>query len=335
MRKNYYSHLQNLRLAPICSERSLQHTGEIISRLRLRKLVVVGLAAKARPLLRLRYLVENLKIGNHKPRVQSCTNFNFKDIVTCRGTFLSMENLSDLVLQYCTSIGGVISKLGEQGKSHGGLRSLIVRYVKRRQQVDPITAITTANEPLGKRVEVEPGRANRKIQLINACKFLEEAQGMLEAIKNSRKTLKYLCLSTPTFFTVQDIAQLNTYQNLRQLSLCLCLSPDKISRVFRALPPGFELLELSYRNRGCDTGAVVRELMLMTYSLKRRTVETMAGCFPLKCIITTELRPWLDGDSLHSRTWLVDEDSGSVFVYDGGPFPQFAKIGVGISKDVL
>ncbi|CAZ85223.1 unnamed protein product [Tuber melanosporum] len=349
MRKNDYSCLQDLRLAPICSKKSLRHLGETISRLRLRKLVVVGLATKMRPLLRLRHLVRSVKIGSHKPWVQDYTNFDFEGIPTCRGTLLSVENLRGLVLQDCTNANGLISKLGKQGESLGSLHSIIIEYIKGSQQVNPITAITTANEPPGERVEVEMGRANREIQLIDA------------SIKNSIKTLKYLRLNvlrntqwggvgalgttqTPTFFAVQDIAQLNTYQNLRQLSLCLCLLPSKISYVCRALPPGLELLELSYRNKGYQNREVVRELMLMTYALKRRAVNTMEGCFPLKCIITTELRPCLDGDYLHSRVWLVDGGSGRVFVYDGGlqdlymdgqPFSKFVKIRMGIIEDVL
>ncbi|PWW76284.1 hypothetical protein C7212DRAFT_364107 [Tuber magnatum] len=366
------TNVSEFRLAPICSEKSLQHLGETIRRLRLDKLVVVGRITEVSPLLRLRHLVESAKAGSHQPWDQSYVGFDCEDTVTSRGTLLSAEHLRSLMLRDCTNINRVLSRLGERSESLGSLRSLSIEYGRRRQLFDPISAIITANYPPLQRVEVETGRADCEIHLINACRSLggleldlsffsvQEALRMLGAVGNSKETLKYLRLGIlrnlhwqrmgiigvtpgPKFFEMETITQLNTFQSLRQLSLCLCFSPQKISRVCRALPPGLELLELSYWNMDHKPSVVVRELMLMTYALKRRAVHTMAGSFPLKCIVMTRLKVWLGVERLDSRVWLVDEGSGRVLLYDenrvqdlyigGQPFFEFAKIGLGIMLD--
>ncbi|CUS12595.1 unnamed protein product [Tuber aestivum] len=370
MRENDYPRLRELRLAPIYSEDSLQNLGETISRLSLDKLVVVGRTVEIFPLLKLKSLVECAKIGSDQPWDQCYVGFDFKDTLTSPGTLLSAGNLRSLVLQDCTNINEVLSRLGERSESLRILDSLNIEYGRRMQHDNPIRAIETANYPAGGRVEVEAGRADCEIHLIDACRSLVrleldlsffsvlEVLRMLDAIENSRETLKYLRLNVSRnlhwlrigltgltmnsrFFEMRYIDQLSTFRNLRQLSICLCFSPKKISRVCSALPPGLELLELSYWNIEHSSGLVARELMLMTYALKRRAVDSTAGRLPLKCIVLTELGV-CSGDGLDVRVWVVDEGSGRFFLYDEGMldldiggqnFFEFAKIELGITPD--
>ncbi|RPA94811.1 hypothetical protein L873DRAFT_1837476 [Choiromyces venosus 120613-1] len=311
MRKNDYSFLRDLRLVPICSEKCLQHLGETISRLRLEMLVLVGLVTENRPLLRIRFLLENVKAGSHQPWGQMYVGFNFENAAECQGTLLGLENLTRIELIDCKSLNGLISMLGEKGELGNSLNPI--------GQVNTIQAILSTHSLLGQRVEIEKGLARCKIHLISTT------------INSSKETLTYLRLNvyrnfdwlrmwqneahlTPKFFKVRHIIPLSTYQNLRQLSLCLYLFPGKTSRVCRVVPPRLELLELSYGIEGVHRSIIARELMLMTYALKRRSEETMWGYFPLKCIFTTELKYHYERqrNCLHSRLWLVDGESGRV-----------------------
>ncbi|RPA94813.1 hypothetical protein L873DRAFT_1397692 [Choiromyces venosus 120613-1] len=370
MRGSDYPYLQSLWLGPICSVEALRHLGQAISTLRLDKLCVSGILWCASRPLQLRHLVDSVEAGSHQPSYQKWNGFDLEKVVSRPGNLLGTDSLRTLELSDCSNVNGLISTLGEQSEPEKSLRALMIGNRLPSQISSMIYAIEAANEPPEDRIEIQPNHADFIIELIENSRSLEsleldlssfsaeEATQVLESLQFSREALKYLRLNvfrnfvwlslgtleghqSLDFFTPLALTRLSTFQNLRQLSICLNLRVDKISHVCRSFPPRLELLELSYVNKGytCSFGTTVRELMLMTYTLKHRAA--IAGLdFPLECIVMTELKCRARRNSLQTTIYIVHGKTGRVTAHEGllekmrlrrgsQTIFEFARIGLG------